>query len=239
LRTPLAGEIVDSAVVNDPVSSIGELLLRQARRRRAPEWALQALAGEPGRADIREEGATRLVLTGEDGSTVELEVRLHVPPLPVAARRPWRPPGLDVSDEELATLSYLVVDEIVEDAVDVSVSPWPGVDDRGRLVFADEPARSAQASPSALLRYLRRVDFRPGPAPAALRMGDAFAARVRPGRLEAAERAVLAPSAWLVPPVYGIGSAARQKAKEAFFAAVAPTLSEAEAEQLRKMEPRA
>ena len=147
--------------------------------------------------------------------------------------RPWRPEGVELADTELARLSYLVVDEIVGDAVDVSVSPWPGVDDRGRLVFPDEPARTARAEAEPLRRYLAR-DL-PGRAP--LRMGDAFAARVSPSGLKEAEKHLLAPSAWLRRPVHDLRAPARDKAKEAFFAAVTPTLTPVQAKELERVEP--
>ncbi len=147
--------------------------------------------------------------------------------------RPWRPEGVELADNELARLSYLVVDEIVGDAVDVSVSPWPGVDDRGRLIFPDEPARTARAEAEALRRYLAR-DL-PGRAP--LRTGDVFAARVSPTGLREAGERLLPPSAWLRRPVQDLREPARDKAKEAFFAAVTPTLTPTQAKELEQVEP--
>jgi hypothetical protein len=151
----------------------------------------------------------------------------------VTGPRPWRPEGVELADAELARLSYLVVDEIVGGAVDVSVSPWPGVDERGRLVFPEEPARTARAEAEALRRFLAR-DM-PGRGP--LRMGDAFAARVsRSGLKEAGER-LTSPSVWLRRPVHDLRAPARDKAKEAFFAAVAPTLTPAQAKEMQQAEP--
>ena len=147
--------------------------------------------------------------------------------------RPWRPEGFELADAELARLSYLVVDEIVGGAVDVSVSPWPDVDERGRLVFPDEPARTARAEAESLRRFLARDQ--PGRGP--LRMGDAFAARVNRSALKEAEHRLLAPSAWLRRPVHDLRAPARDKPKEAFFAAVAPTLTPAQAQELEQVEP--
>ena len=146
--------------------------------------------------------------------------------------RPWRPEGVELADVELARLSYLVVDEIVGDAVDVSVSPWPGVDDLGRLVFPEEPARTARAEAEALRRFLARDQ--PGRGP--LRMGDAFAARVRPSALNEAGERLLPPNAWLRRPTHDLRAPARDKAKEAFFAAVTPTLTPAQATELEQVE---
>lgn len=151
----------------------------------------------------------------------------------MAASHPWRPEGIELADEELVRLSYVVVDEIVGDAIDVSVSPWPGVDDRGRLVFPEEPAATVQADADALRRYVARDVPEHGP----LRTGDVFGARVRRARLAEAGERLLSPSTWLVRPVHDLRAPARDKAKEAFYAAVAPTLTPAQAEEMRRVEP--
>ena len=109
----------------------------------------------------------------------------------------------------------------------MSVSPWPDVDDRGRLVFAEEPARTARAEAEALRRYFAR-DL---PERGQLRMGDVFAARVSPSGLKEAGERLLAPSAWVRRPVHDLRAPARDKAKEAFFAAVAPTLTPVQAKE--------
>ena len=48
----------------------------------------------------------------------------------------WQPEGLDLPTATLETLSYVVVDEVVENAARLSVSAWPSVDEAGRLRFA-------------------------------------------------------------------------------------------------------
>jgi hypothetical protein len=68
-------------------------------------------------------------------------------------------------------------------------------------------------------------------------MGDAFAARVSPSGLKEAERTLVAPSAWLRRPAHDLRAPARDKAKEAFFAAVAPTLTPVQAKELEQVEP--
>lgn len=214
------------------------MLLRQARQRGAPDWAIRVLDGDVPEGDVSEVGDFRLLIGHADGGRFEIDVRVFLPARPAVGTDPWRPEGIDVADDELRRLSYIVVDEIVEDTAALSASPWPAIDDRGRLVFPDEPALSVHASVATLVRYFKRTDFRPGDPPEALRMGYAFAARVRRARLGATDSPLLPPSAWLMPPLYDIHSPARDKAKEAFYAAVAPTLSEAEAEAIRKMEPR-
>ncbi len=234
-RTPLGSPAIGTSTTD----LIGRMLLRQARRRRAPDWVHRALAGGAEAATVREEGDTRLVIEGQEGGRVEIDVRLRLPAAPVG-RGPWRPRGVGLprKSEELERLSYVVVDEIVEGMADVSVSPWPAVDDRGRLLFPDEPPRSVQADVAALLEYLRGIDFRPGDPPQELRMGAAFAAQVRREGLEPAGRRRRPPRAWLVAPVYDLRSAARDKAKQAFYAAVAPTLAPEDAERLRNKDAR-
>jgi hypothetical protein len=213
------------------------MLERQARRRRAPRWVTQGLRGQPEDIRVNEEDDSRLVVTAADGARFNVEVRLAIPMRPAVLPHPWRPAALDVSDDKLRSLSYIVVDEIVEDTVALSVSPWPGNDELGRLVFPDEPALGTRAGAATLLGYFKRVEFR-GDVPEALRMGYAFAARVRTAQLSSEDGPTPPPSSWLVPPIYDIHSPAREKAKEAFYAAVAPTLTRGEATQMERMKPR-
>jgi hypothetical protein len=236
LNSWAGADIVEHAAVSDD-ADLTERLGAMLRRQRAPAWALRALGGDVGQAHVSEEGDSRLVVAREDGGRLELEVRVVPPPKPAPARRPWKPRGVNLSSAELRKLSYLVIDEIVEDNAALSVSPWPAVDDRGRLVFADEPALAVQASVSAFVGYLGRADFRSRRRLQTLRMGDAFAARVRRERLDRADEELLPPRTWLVGPVYDIHSPARDKAKEAFYAAVAPTLKPDEVKAIERAAP--
>jgi hypothetical protein len=52
--------------------------------------------------------------------------------------RPWKAPALQNEDVDLANLTYVVVDEIVDDLVGLSLSPWPKADPKGRLRFGIE-----------------------------------------------------------------------------------------------------
>ncbi len=222
-------------------SSLGgrleDMLRRQADRRGAPEWIRDLLAGETGDATLDEEGDARVVVTRTDGSRCEIEVRVIFPPPPPAGEKPWRPRGIRVADDELAKLSYIVVDEIVDDDAYVSVSRWPAVDDRGRLVFADDPALGIRTNVEALMAYLSTTDFRSGRRSKPLRMGAAFAAAVRTDRLPGDDGPPVPPAEWLVPPVYDISSPARDKAKESFYAAVAPTLRPEEVRAIEQEAP--
>jgi hypothetical protein len=217
-----------------------ELLVREARERRMPDWIVSLLEEREEAKDYIEAGASTLRLKRGEGEEFEITVRL-VPraPEPVGVG-PWAPPDNLLPEAELEHVSYIVIDEIVGDAVDVSISPWPEVDERGRLRFAeDEPPRTVRASAAALEKYLSRVDFRSPEWPRSIRMGDVFAARIRTRRLgeRKGDQAATAPepSTWMVPPVYDISRQARDKAKEAFYAAVSPTLAPKEARALEKV----
>jgi hypothetical protein len=155
---------------------------------------------------------------------------------PARARRPlWKPDGLALGGDGLGKLSYVVVDEIVEDAARLSVSSWPRVDEQGRLHFErTERARSVRVDVKELRRFVsahRAVRRRSAPR---LRMGTVFAVSVDTSALpepesdeemrEQAEPEPPHPGVWMKPPIYDISADARDKAKEAFYAAVAPTV---------------
>jgi hypothetical protein len=146
----------------------------------------------------------------------------------------WQPEGLDLPGATLQTLSYVVVDEVVENAVRLSVSAWPSVDEAGRLRFeGDERPRSVPADLKQLRTFVKAKRAGGGRS-SQLRMGTVLAVRVDKSVLpepesneEMREHAFLKPrlpDEWMEPPVYDITGAARDKAKEAFYAAVAPTV---------------
>lgn len=146
----------------------------------------------------------------------------------------WQPEGLDLPGATLQTLSYVVVDEVVENAVRLSVSAWPSVDEAGRLRFeGDERPRSVPADLKQLRTFVK-ANRAGGGRSSQLRMGTVLAVRVEKSVLpepesneEMREHAFLKPrlpDEWMEPPVYDITGAARDKAKEAFYAAVAPTV---------------
>src|SRR4051794_3931031 len=114
------------------------MLERQARRRRAPGWVTEVLRGRCGDVALREEGDSRLVVTGGDGARFTIEVRLAMPAQPAVLPQPWlhkvdTPDNelRSLADDELRSLSYIVVDEIIADTVALSVSPWPEIDELG------------------------------------------------------------------------------------------------------------
>ena len=129
------------------------------------------MTGEAEPTEIRDESDTILDVR-RNSERCEVHIQLVVPAQAPETRGPWAPGGLDLSEAELARLSYIVIDEIVEEIISVSVSAWPRVDDRGRLVFSDDPSVSVWADASALRRYLERTAFGDAGELRRLRMGD-------------------------------------------------------------------
>jgi len=209
-----------------------DLLRRQAAGRDTPAWIHNLLAGRGKGTKIAERGDARVVATREDGGWCEIELRLTFPTPPPVGKRFWKPEGRGMPRSGFASLSYIVVDEIVQNDADISATSWPRVDERGRLVFTDEPARYVRTDVRELADFLQATDLRPRGRFTAIRMGTTLAAVVRADKLARPGDKPISPGKWLVPPIYDISDAARNKAKAAFYAAVAPTLSQ---EQVRKI----
>jgi hypothetical protein len=140
--------------------------------------------------------------------------------------RVWVPTGLG-RRKDLAALAYVVVEEIESDFVGLTVSPWPTLDDRGRLRFDLEPSREIGARRRELQAFLGKNRTPKKLARRPLRIGDVFACAIR-GPLQ--DGALLAPEAWMVGPVTDVSAHAREAAKIAFFSAAAP-LARPEADQ--------
>jgi hypothetical protein len=132
--------------------------------------------------------------------------------------RVWVPTGLG-SRKDLASLAYVVVEEIESDFVGLTVSPWPTLDRRGRLHFDLERSREIGARKRALQAFLGKSRTPKKLARRPLRIGDVFACAIR-GPLP--DGALLAPEAWMVAPVTDVSAQAREAAKIAFFSAAAP-----------------
>jgi hypothetical protein len=111
----------------------------------------------------------------------------------------------------LSGLSYIVVDEIEGGMAGLSVSDWPRKDEQGRLRFESEPVQVA-VDLARLQDFVDRHREQSRP----VRIGDVFAARARP------TEATLDPEHWIDPPVHDVTADAREAAKIAFYAAVAP-----------------
>jgi hypothetical protein len=156
---------------------------------------------------------------------------MWLPPVPdpvdLSALPPWSVPGVEVDAE----LAYIVVDELHDAIAGLVVSPWPGVDARGRLVFGGEETATrvavAAAALEALLREYRKPivaggvsdDQQAALQARAVAIGDVFAARVH-GTPEPGD-----PAAWLRAPVLDITGPARDLAKTQTSAALSGAMS--------------
>jgi hypothetical protein len=134
--------------------------------------------------------------------------------------RRWVPPSQKALKGHPG-LAYVVVDEIESDFIGLSISPWPTLDEWGRLRFGLGRARSIGTGRTELQRFLGRHRLPQGSADRPIRIGDVFAISLKePVR---ANR-IVEPAAWIRPPVYDISADARDAAKASFYSAVAPTL---------------
>lgn len=147
----------------------------------------------------------------------------------------WVPPGFARERIKWEALSYIVVDELSSDVAGLVVSEWPRLDHKGRLRFPGASWRvGARLGELDAVLAKRRLHNAIADVPRvrarAVRIGDAFAARVnRPrGRMAA----VPGISRWLKPPVYDVSADARDAAKAALYAAVAPTMSPAHVHEI-------
>ena len=132
--------------------------------------------------------------------------------------RIWVPSGLG-RRKDLALLAYVVIDELEANLVGLTVSPWPTLDGRGRLHFDLERSRAVGATKRALQAFLARHRTPRKFARRPLRMGDAFACRVKEPLQEGE---LVEPERWMVPPITDISAQAREAAKLAYFSAAAP-----------------
>jgi hypothetical protein len=206
--------------VNGLPARIAELFVQQARRR-LPGWLVSELEADVPAGDVEIEALSASTVRIRKGDeAVEVRVQI-VPPRPKpTALTAWRPPSLRRARAPLEQLSYVVVDEIVADGVRLSVSDWPQVDERGRLHFEEGGTLSVEADLGELVDFLAGAR-RDGRRRMEVRMGTVLAAKVKRAALR---RSAPHPGDWLVPPVYDVSADARTKAKEAFYAAVTPTL---------------
>ena len=164
----------------------------------------------------------------------------EVPKQPPFRRwRPWQPPALAGVDVE--ELSYIVVDEIVAPTCVLAVTEWPRVDGKGRVRFRlDVRPHLVRVSVHELTRYLGKNRVGARNRKREVRIGDVFGAVAHTGQLPEPESEAeahdskLQPLHWLEPPVYDLTSPAREVAKIALYAAVAPVLKREEVERLVK-----
>lgn len=143
--------------------------------------------------------------------------------------RPWLPACIakhGFTQDTVQSLSYLVVEEVVEEVTAITISPWPVADAAGRLRF--EPAEPAEIAVTTKMlhdqvyrNWLHRKR----------RVGDVFAARVEHNVLEEATEGVWGgPLARLLPgPIYDITAEARTVARLALYAVRGDILTKSEA----------
>jgi hypothetical protein len=163
---------------------------------------------------------------------------------------PWVPRTLEsvIDDEELSEAwAYVVVDEIVDGRIGLSISRWPWLDTGGRLRFddadADESVGVSLEGFQGLLRSRRTLmvmmdEERPMDRDAAqalservVRIGDVFAVP-RAERGEWTRESEVGEHDLVVPDrarIFDITYEAREEAKVAAAAAVAPPLDEEQA----------
>ena len=154
----------------------------------------------------------------------------------------WLPP--DFPELAREDFRYLVVDEIVGASIGLALCPWPNTDEDGRLVFESGATHMIGCERTDLLAFLREHRLPRELRERPLRIGDVFAVRPLPGVLDRLSEELetprrlepfLTPDQWILPPVYDITADARDEAKTAFYAAVAPTLEPEEAAELQEL----
>ena len=136
---------------------------------------------------------------------------------PPGSTVPWNPEDLPVPDEDLADLSYVVVEEVVGSLVLLRRWPWPDVDPLGRLVWLDGSEHHSDAAAVAL-ELLRAQLYTPSKLRRRPRCGDTFAVR---GAIEPtwqAEEQVSDVRQLFAGSVYDISADAREAAKLAYHA---------------------
>lgn len=165
---------------------------------------------------------------------------------------PWRPPSAPeslaaLSDEQLANCLYVVVEEKIDRAVGLLVSPWPGTTLGGRLRFDPEDDEVEVAVDLDDLNMRLSDRDVSGPADSAtsaaalaqrpVEVGDAFAVRTpdpapTPSELEELGGRV-DNLGWMVT-VVDITADAREAAKVATYEALTPPLKQDVIEELRE-----
>jgi hypothetical protein len=155
--------------------------------------------------------------------------------------RPWLAPSLRLSRRSAERLTYVVVDEIVEGIVGLSMSPWPVADELGRLRFdiEQDPVHVAVGL-ETLCEFLRGrgFPFYPPKEAAAdeekrgLLIGTTFAMEIKKPR---AVRWGKPLDRW-VGQIHDITADARDLAKLALYGALTEIWSEKKADRLGLVE---
>ena len=161
---------------------------------------------------------------------------------------PWRPASLGaVFDDSFAEdHAYVVVDEMVDNGIGLSVAPWPEVDEGGRLRFAPEEDQQLlgadrDAFEAALLDHRTVVVMRFGGELDAseasqlrkrpLRIGDVFVIR-RDALATGDDEGVVDSERLIKAPIYDITVEARERARVAMAATQATPIEEGQAREV-------
>jgi hypothetical protein len=145
-----------------------------------------------------------------------------------AGQIPWLPGTLQASHltiNDAKRLTYIVIDEIVDDVATLALHPWPVADNHGRVRFPDlDACRHAAVSLGALKSQLYHEWLERDP-----RVGDVFGAVLSSAAKQALTRRDNTRRqlrSLLIPPIYDLSQDARVAAKLAYYAAMAPVLAE-------------
>lgn len=115
---------------------------------------------------------------------------------------------------------YAVVEAVAYDRVSFEIAPWPQLDRRGRLLFEEEPRFARSFPAETAQRAFDQARSRARQVERPLRVSDAFHVRGATGDLDE----------WEI--LHDVTRAAREVAKLALYAAIAPRLTEEEEEKL-------
>jgi hypothetical protein len=163
---------------------------------------------------------------------------------------PWKPPSLaELSDSDLASHLYVVVEEMIDGVVGLLVSEWPGSDREGGLHFHFDAIEIEIGVSRDELE--ERLNQRKVPEPTAaavdgqeaekelkerpIAVGDTFA--VRPSQTPESPESIpelveeLGIGAWIESAI-DITADARDEAKSAMYKALTPPVKEEVAEAL-------
>lgn len=157
---------------------------------------------------------------------MEFEQRVAPPAVaarPAAKQRLWL--AGDTRVRPRASDTYVVVDEYDEGVIVLVAAAWPRLDDLGRLDFRGR-RRAVTVTDEALNEVVRRRASRPPGVDRPVRISDVFCVRGRVSR---------DPSTW--GRIVDVTGEARDEARIAFHAAVAPRPTPKEARTLRLETP--
>jgi len=141
---------------------------------------------------------------------------------------PWAPEDLPVTGAQLASWSYVVLEEVIDRLALLRRWPWPSADSLGRLVW---PGVTEHATQAAVLDLgvLTAQLYVPSGLRRQPRCGDTFAVETL-GRGWRARRDVTDVTALFSGRAYDISAAAREAAKLVYLASLAPVVPLARAD---------